>query len=127
MNKEAMTSSNWRVKLETPAATQFLHIVRLTTAGAAAEAGLDAEEVDDVKIAVDELCAVAIAATDESTVLSIEFVAIDGGLAVEADTGADLELDDMGHAILGATVDELELTNSSGGSGFRLTKKHRVG
>ena len=39
-----MTSNRWRVKLETPASTQYLHIVRLTAAGAAAEAGLDTEE-----------------------------------------------------------------------------------
>jgi anti-sigma regulatory factor (Ser/Thr protein kinase) len=127
MNKEAMTSSSWRVKLETPAATEFLHIVRLTTAGAAAEAGLDAEEVDDVKIAVDELCALAMAATDRDTVLTIEFVAVDGELVVEGDTGTGLELDEMGRAILGATVDELELTDTTGGGGFRLTKKRRVG
>lgn len=124
-----MTSTKWRVKLETPASTQYLHIVRLTAAGAAAEAGLDAEEVDDVKIAVDELCSVAIAASAETASLLLEFVAIDGGLMVEATlpAGTRIEVDDMGRAILEATVDELEFDEHTLGGGFRLTKNHRGG
>ncbi len=122
-----MTSIKWRVKLETPASTQYLHIVRLTAAGAAAEAGLDAEEVDDVKIAVDELCSVAMATSTETASLVLEFVAIDGGLLVEATLppGSRVEVDEMGHAILDATVDEFSFDEEALGGGFRLTKNHR--
>lgn len=121
-----MTNDHWQVKLDVPAATRFLHIVRLTAAGAAAEAGLDAEEVEDIKIAVDELCSVAIAASTEERVLSLEFVAADGGLRVEATipaTGA-VEVDEMGQAIINATVDSFTWDVGDPG-GFHLAKIHR--
>ena len=121
-----MTTDHWRVRLDLPAENRYLHIVRLTAAGAAAEAGLDAEEVEDVKIAVDELCSVAIAAANEGALLSIEFVAVDGGLQVEATipTSAAIEIDEMGQAILGATVDAFAYDDRDPG-GFHLTKSHR--
>lgn len=124
-----MTSKKWQVKLETPASTQYLHIIRLAAAGAAAEAGLDTEEIDDVKIAVDELCSVAIAGVGESETLLLEFSAVDDGIVVEArlPPGTEIELDEMGSAIVAATVDELEFDDERLGGGFRLTKNHRGG
>lgn len=121
-----MTTDHWRVTLAVPAATDFLHIVRLTAAGAAAEAGLDAEEVEDVKIAVDELCSVAIAASGGDGLLSLVFVAAEGGLRVEATIpmAAPMEVDEMGQAILGATVDGFAFGDRENG-GFHLTKSHR--
>lgn len=121
-----MSDDQWRVKLDLPAESRYLHIVRLTAAGAAVEAGLDAEEVEDVKIAVDELCSVAVAAANGGALLSIEFVAVDGGLQVEATipTSATIELDEMGRAILGATVDAFACDDRHPG-GFHLTKSHR--
>lgn len=124
-----MTSSKWRVRLETPASNEYLHIVRLTAAGAAAEAGLDTEEIDDVKIAVDELCSVAIAVIADSDALLLEFVAVDDGIMVEATlpTGTEIELDEMATAIVDATVDTLEFDHDVLGGGFRVTKNHRGG
>ena len=123
-----MSSDNWRVRLTVPAENRHLHIVRLTTAGAAAEAGLDAAEIEDAKIAVDELCSVSIAGAHADAALSIEFVATDGGLTVETSCPADNEpsLDELAQAILDATVDTLEFDHGSLGGGFRFTKLHRV-
>lgn len=121
-----MTAPTWRVKLELPAENRYLHIVRLTAAGAAVEAGLDAAEVEDVKIAVDELCSLALAATSSATDLLIEFATVDGGLVVEArlPAGDELEIDDLGRAILDATVDSIDFDREVLGGGFRLTKSH---
>jgi len=123
-----MITDRWRVRLDVPAETRHLHIVRLTTAAAAAEAGLDAEEVEDVKIAVDELCSIAMAATTATDeVLSLEFVAVDGELRIEATipSAEGMELDDMARAILGATVDTFAF-GGGGRGGFQLTKSRRV-
>jgi serine/threonine-protein kinase RsbW len=124
-----MAADNWRVKLELPAESRYLHIVRLTAAGAAAEAGLDAAEIEDVKIAVDELCSVAIDATSRDKVLVLEFVAVATGLLVEASVPADHEpqIDELARAILDATVDGIEFDGASLGGGFRLTKSHSGG
>lgn len=121
-----MATDHWRVKLDVPAATRYLHIVRLTAAGAAAEAGLDAEEVEDIKIAVDELCSLAIAASAEDRVLSLEFVAADGALHVEAaiPTSGPIDVDEMGTAIIEATVDTFAW-NAGEPGGFHLAKSHR--
>ncbi len=119
-------SSNieWSVNLDLPAANRYLHIVRLTTAGAAAEAGLDAEEVDDVKIAIDELCSIVIDAAGDDDRISLRFLAGDGRLMVEgsAPPGAELEVDELARAILDATLDGLELGPDRPDGGFRLTK-----
>lgn len=121
-----MATDHWRVKLDVPAATRYLHIVRLTAAGAATEAGLDAGEVEDIKIAVDELCSVAIAASTEDQVLSLQFIATDDGLQVEATipTSDAMEVDEMGQAIISATVDAFTWTVGDPG-GFHLAKSHR--
>lgn len=121
-----MTAPTWRVKLDLPAENRYLHIVRLTAAGAAAEAGLDAAEVEDVKIAVDELCSLAIDAAVSSDHLAIEFAAVDGGLLVEATlpAGDVPEIDELGRAILDATVDTIEFDREALGGGFRLLKSH---
>jgi serine/threonine-protein kinase RsbW len=100
----------------------------LTTAGAAAEAGLTTEEIDDVKIAVDELCSLVMAVAAESDRLRLTFLANENGITIEAAGPSDgeLEIDDLARAILDATVDKLELDDSTLGVGFRLTK-HRSG
>ncbi len=120
------TTDRWAVQLVIPAATRFLHLVRLTAAGAAAEAGLDAEEVEDVKIAVDELCSITIAASVPHDVLTIDFVADRGRLRIVATApGAGaMAVDEMGQAILGATVDTFDL-DAGGRGGFQLTKSRR--
>lgn len=121
-----MTAANWRVKLALPAENRYLHIVRLTAAGAAAEAGLDAAEIEDVKIAVDELCSVAFDAAEADAELTLEFLAVDGGLMVEAAIPSPREpaVDELGQAILDATVDAIEFDHATLGGGFRVTKSH---
>jgi len=122
-----MTAARWRVRLELPADNRYLHIVRLTAAGAAVEAGLNADEIEDVKIAVDELCSVAIDAASSPGELVLEFLAVDAGLVVQAVIAADREpeIDELGRAILEATVDAVEFDHAALGGGFRVTKSHR--
>jgi hypothetical protein len=52
------------VHLVIPAASEFLRVVRLAAADAAMRAGLDCEEVEDFRIAVDELTHTVMTATD---------------------------------------------------------------
>ena len=130
-----MSDEMWRVTLEIPGETRFLHIVRLAAAGAAAEAGLDAAETEDVKIAVDELCSLAIDAAADGAVddappgsLSFEFSAGQGGLSVEVSAPAarsEVIIDELAEAILDATVDSYAFDPDTLGGGFRLTKSHR--
>lgn len=117
----------WTVNLDVPATGRHLHIVRSTAAGAAAEAGLSAEEVEDVKIAVDELCSVFIAAAGDSDRMQLRFVADDAALVVEADgpPGGELVVDDLAQTILDVMVDELAVGHAAPAGGFRLIKQRR--
>ncbi|MGB5756897.1 MAG: ATP-binding protein [Acidimicrobiales bacterium] len=118
----------WTLTLETPSAARYLHIIRLTSAGAAAEAGLSADEIDDVKIAVDELCSLVMAVAADTDRLKMRFLADENGITIETvgPPGGKLEVDELAEAILDATVDELVLDDTTLGVGFRLTK-HRTG
>ena len=45
------------VRLELPVESQYIRVARLVASGLGATAGLDVDAVDDLRIAVDELCA----------------------------------------------------------------------
>jgi len=45
------------VRLELPVESQYIRVARLVASGLGASAGLDVDAVDDLRIAVDELCA----------------------------------------------------------------------
>jgi len=45
------------VRLELPIESQYIRVARLVASGLGASAGLDVDAVDDLRIAVDELCA----------------------------------------------------------------------
>jgi len=124
-----MNEDSWRVRLELPAENRYLHIVRLTASGAAAEAGLDAAEVEDVKIAVDELCSVFIAAASAEDQLVVDFTSGRAGLnvVVHVPAGEEPEIDELGQAIIAATVDSIEFEPAANGGEYRLTKSHRGG
>lgn len=118
------------MRLEVPSANRYLHIIRLTTAGAAAEAGLNTEEIEDIKIAVDELCSLTMDITGDDDVLDLRFSADGTGLTIETTVphcDAGLEVDELARAILDATVDQLDLEDPSLGCGFRLTKQRTGG
>lgn len=121
-----MTAEAWTVRLDIPCDVRFLHIVRLTAAGAGTEAGLDTTEVEDVKIAVDELCSIAIASATPDASLAMEFRVGPGRLRIEASlpTAYALAVDAMGRAILDATVDTFDFHDHDRG-GFHLIKSHR--
>jgi hypothetical protein len=69
MDMDQTTSSELRtamddVHLVIPACSEFLRALRLVAADAAVRAGLDCEEVEDFRIAVDELSHAVMTATD---------------------------------------------------------------
>lgn len=49
-----------QVELSFPPATRYLRVARLTATGLASDLGFDVDELEDLRVAVDELCAVLI-------------------------------------------------------------------
>ena len=107
-----------------PGAPEYLRLARLATADVGSRAGLDYEEIDDLRIAVSELCSMISGANDSR--LTLDFT-LDGGrvtVAGVADRGV-LTDSDLSQAIVRAVVDEFELSADDGVARFRASKHAR--
>jgi serine/threonine-protein kinase RsbW len=103
------------VGLTIPSGADLLVLARLTAATVASRAGFDVEEVEDLRLAVDELCVALIRPGTEGR-LTLEFVRDADLIEVRCsyevlDTAASAEADDdliegLSDRILDALVDE---------------------
>lgn len=96
-----MNSPGGRIELSLPPDGQYMRLARLMASGVASTCGLPLEEVEDFRIAVDELCATLIEMGDGQPVVLVFDVASDA-LVVHATT----------RAAAGETVDEERLALS---------------
>ena len=111
-----------RISITFPAAPEFLRLARLASADVGSRAGFDYEEIDDLRIAVSELCNL-ISGTDGS-VLTIDFVLDGSGVVVEgcAVPGSLVE-NELSLAIVEAVVDEFDVSAADDTSRFRAVKR----
>lgn len=137
------------VRLVVPAAPEYLRLVRLTAAGLASRMGFTFDEVEDLRIAVDEVCFLLIddPSGDELFVergletppgsqpergtnggpgtIELRYLAGPDSIGIEGSTrrsGALPEPNDLSMQILTALVDEVSITAESGTLAFRLMK-----
>jgi serine/threonine-protein kinase RsbW len=111
------------VALAFPAQAEFLRLVRLASADVGTRAGLDYEEIDDLKIAVSECCSLLLGGDDP---LRLEFGFEDGCVTVSGLGSAGDDVDrSLSLAIVAAVVDEHEFTADDGRERFRVVKHHR--
>lgn len=112
-----------QISLTFPAQPEYLRLVRLASADAGSRAGFDYEEIDDLKIAASELCSLVLG-SDEPIALAFtlesDCVTIEGSGGPFAREGSELSL-----TIIGAVVDEHEISDADGRTRFRLVKRHR--
>ena len=71
------------VELTLPARTSMMLVLRLTTAGVVARAGLTVDRMDDVKLAVEEACSCLIGETAGPERLRLRFEEQDGALRIQ--------------------------------------------
>ncbi len=72
------------VDLVVPSATAYVSIVRTVTAGLAARCDLTLDEIEDLRIAIDEACALLLPIADPNGPLRTHFQLDDGCLVVAA-------------------------------------------
>ena len=109
-----------------PAVPEYLRLARIATADAASRAGLDFEEIDDVRIAVSELC--SLVSVDPEASVTLAFLVSDGSLRVEGEsrTGStEISPNELSAAIVSAVADEHSLTTADGVTRFAVTKRTR--
>jgi len=122
-----MDLNGGRIELSLPPDSRYMRLARLMASGVATTCGLPLEEVEDFRIAVDELCATLIEMGDGEPVrLSFELGA--DTLRVEAVTTAsapdaiDEERLALSRQILDVVTDGHDLIQSSGQVSFSARK-----
>lgn len=109
------------VRLEIPASPRYLSAARLVAASLGAEAGLSVDDLEDLRLGVDELVTTLIDASRDGAVVRLGFTLDGSSVAVEGELHGDADpvvADDMTRRIAAAVSDHYELGESS----FRLQK-----
>jgi serine/threonine-protein kinase RsbW len=111
-----MTST---VHLEIPASGAYLAVVRAAATGLAAQLQFTYEEIDDLRIAVDEACTQLLARRGSATTLNVAYHLADAELRVDvsieaADRGDPLARETFAWQILSAITDEVREQSEAG-------------
>jgi anti-sigma regulatory factor (Ser/Thr protein kinase) len=121
------------VHLTMPATPQLLRVARLTAAGLAGRLGFSFDEIEDVKIAVDELCFALVGSKGRAGSLTLTYrlgdqqleIIGEGTFAADGPEPAPAP-SELSAQILAAVVDDHELSRDGDTMRFRLVKR-RVG
>ena len=79
------------VRLTVPAMPEFLRLARVTATGLASRLGFTFDEVEDLRLAIDELCHSVVGAKGRPGRLSVRYGITADGLAVDGQGEADGE------------------------------------
>ena len=116
------------VRLVIPPSSQYLRTVRLVAADAAVRAGLDCEEIEDFRIAIDELCHLLMTATDEFievTLATLDHRVFGHGHARSRPSPAPRVLGELSQLILASTTDSHTVNDIDGEMTFDVAKRTR--
>lgn len=121
------------VRLVVPAAPEYLRLVRLTAAGMASRLRFTFDEVEDLRIAVDELCFHLLGTDngddippDDDRTMELIYSADTDSITITGRTGLSGSLpepSELSEQILDALVDEHEVSGTDGMVTFRLMKQ----
>jgi hypothetical protein len=107
--------------LSLPASAQYLSSARVVAASLGAEAGLSVDEIDDLRIGVNELMSLLVEGAGDDARVALTMFADDGQVRIDGQLEGDghaAELDELASRILAAVADSYELRPAS----FKLTK-----
>jgi anti-sigma regulatory factor (Ser/Thr protein kinase) len=116
------------ITVRIPAQPQYLHIARLISAGLAARLGFTIDDIEDLKIAVDELAAYMTGAGGRDGTLAFEFdvykdrIEIRGVGHFTSDVEVRTDLTEFSRMILDTVTDQASLEHADGMPTFKLVK-----
>jgi CRISPR/Cas system CMR subunit Cmr4 (Cas7 group RAMP superfamily) len=112
------------VRLSVPGSLEYVRVVRLTAAAVAARLAFDVEEIEDLRVAVDELTSVVMEAGDGAEI-TVTFSNLGDVFVIEgrAAVVAEPSLDDLTRQILSVVVDDFEIAAADGVAQFRASKR----
>ena len=118
------------VELRFPGRPEYLRLARLAAADTGARAGLSVDDLENLRIAVDEMT-YAIMGERGTGEVSLRYRANQGLVMIEGTCAAGpsdrpLELSELARSIVSAVVDEHTIGTDNGAWHFRLVKRGRV-
>src|SRR4051794_16800006 len=134
-----MSQGDDEVRLLIPAEPGFLRLARLTAAAVASRMGFTFDEVEDLRIAVDELCYFLLGGRGPTGTITLTCTIGSAGLTVRGDgnwssngssgPGAPptADLPELSRRILESVVDDYECDGAGTAPSFRLLKRRSVG
>lgn len=125
MDRVPLDSFGDELTLVVPPYSGFLRSIRLVAADAAARAGLDVDEIEDFRLAVDELCHTLMSATDHP--LTLWFTSVNGGVMARGSArgrdGTAPVMSDLSASIVECLSDEYDLARTDGQLEFSVTRR----
>jgi hypothetical protein len=116
-----------QVRLAVPARPEFVGLARVTAAGLASRLGFTFDQVEDLRLAIDEMCFGLTGTKGRDGILELRFLLSPDGLTVEGEgnfsPAGPVHLSELSKVILDALVDEHSINDGAHGPRFRLTKK----
>ena len=116
------------VRLVVPATPEFLRLARVTATGLASRLGFSYDDVEDLRLAIDELCFALIGSKGKEGTVTLRYGMPGDALEIEGsgDFAGDRTaptLSELSKQILGALVDDYDVfVADGGGPSFRLRK-----
>jgi serine/threonine-protein kinase RsbW len=120
------------VTVRVPAQPDFVHVLRSVVATVAARSNFTYDDIDDLRLAVDEACAQLLALPGPATTLTLDLTPDEGGLIVIATTDAARQAwppqgaeRTLTWQVLSALADETRFEEIDGSPALRLTKRRQ--
>jgi len=119
------------VRLVVPSSPEFVRLARVTASGLASRLGFGFDEIEDLRLAVDELCHAVIGASGRPGALSLRFVLDGNELCVEGTGhfdpgGPPVALSQLSRQILTALVDRHDVRPDEDGRPVVWIRKRPV-
>ena len=126
------------VRLAVPATPEFLRLARVTASGLASRLGFSYDEVEDLRLAIDELCFILIGSKGRAGNVELRYAMVPGALEVEGvgnfrdtdsngtdpDESGQLSLAAFSQQILSALLDDYAVyRDDEGRTCFRFVKR----
>lgn len=117
------------VVLQMPAALPFVRTARLTSAAAAAVAGMSIDDVEDLVLAVDEACALLMPLADEGAAFELRYELTARSLTVRTSVRGAGEPDrrELGWTVLDALASTLSSSQEAGRVTIVFSKQSGTG
>jgi serine/threonine-protein kinase RsbW len=116
-----------RVEVRVPADPFYVATVRLSAASLAVRCDLTIDDIEDLRLAVDEACALLLPRAGAGTTLDAVFTLARGHLAVSASVaaqdGVDIDRSGFAWTVLSALVSSVEIDARGGRLAITLAKQ----